>query len=65
VNETHQPPRLKIKLVHSALLCIWFVDEKQIRQTQRMELFIFRYKGGGSVGKRSAPRIATVGKERN
>jgi len=57
VNETHQPPCLKMKLVHSALLCIWFADEKQIRQTQRMELFIVRYKGGGSIGKRCAPRI--------
>jgi len=30
-----------------------------------MELFIVRYQGGGSVGKRGAPQIATVGKERN
>jgi len=64
VNETDQPPCLKRKLVHSALLCIWFADEKQIRQTQRMELFI-TYQGGGSGCKRGAPRIATVGKERN
>jgi len=34
VNETHQLPCLKRKLVHSALLCIWSVDKKQIRQTQ-------------------------------
>jgi len=60
VNETHQLPCLKRKLVHSALLCIWFADEKQIRQTQRMELFIVTYQGGGSVGKRGAPRIATA-----
>jgi len=46
VNETHQLPCLKRKLVHSALLCIWFVDKKQIRQTQCMELFIVTYKGG-------------------
>jgi len=46
VNETHQLPYLKTKLVHSALLCIWCVDEKQIRQTQRMELFIVIYQGG-------------------
>jgi len=34
VNETHQLPCLKRKLVHSALLCIWSIDKKQIRQTQ-------------------------------
>ena len=31
VNETHQLPCLKRKHVHSTLLCIWFVDKKQIR----------------------------------
>jgi len=46
VNETHQLPCLKRKLVHSALLCIWSVDKKQIRQTQCMELFIVTYQGG-------------------
>jgi len=46
VNETHQLPSLKRKLVHDALLCIWSTDEKQIRQTQRMELFIVTYQGG-------------------
>jgi len=46
VNETHQLPCLKRKLVHSALLSIWSVDKKQIRQTQCMELFIFTYQGG-------------------
>ena len=45
VNETHQFPCLKRKLVHSALLCIWSADEKQIRQTQRMKLFIVTYQG--------------------
>jgi len=40
VNETHQLPCLKRKLVHNALLCIWSVDKKQIRQTQCMEIFI-------------------------
>ena len=30
-----------------------------------MELFIITYQGGDSVGKRGAPRIATVGKEQN
>ena len=45
VNETHQLPCLKRKLVHSALLCIWSADEKQTRQTQRMELFIVTYQG--------------------
>jgi len=29
-----------------------------------MELFVVTYQGGGSVGKRGAPRIATVGKEK-
>jgi len=43
VNETHQLPCLKRKLVHNALLCIWSVDEQQIRQTQHMELFIVTY----------------------
>jgi len=46
VNETHQLPCLKRKLVHSALLCLWSADEKRIRQTQRMELFIVTYQGG-------------------
>jgi len=45
VNETHQLPCLKRKLVHSALLCIWSVDQKQIRQTRCMELFIIRDQG--------------------
>jgi len=45
VNETHQLPCLKRKLVHNALLCIWSADEQQIRQTQRMELFIITYQG--------------------
>jgi len=46
VNETHQLPCLKRKLVHSALLCVWSVDKKQIRQTQCTELFIVTYQGG-------------------
>jgi len=46
VNETHQLPCLKRKLVYSALLCICSVDKKQIRQTQCMELFIVTYRGG-------------------
>jgi len=46
VNETHQLPCLKGKLVHSALLSIRSVDKKQIRQTQCMELFITTYQGG-------------------
>jgi len=45
VNETHQLPCLKMKPVHSALLCIWSVDKKQIRQTLCMELFIVAYQG--------------------
>jgi len=64
VNETHQLPCLKGKLVHNALLCIWSVDEQQILQTQRMELFIITYQGRwGSVGKRNASWIATTEKE--
>ena len=46
VNETRPLPCLKRKLVHSALLCIWSVDKKQIRQIQCMELFIVSYQGG-------------------
>ena len=46
VNETHKLACLKRKLVHSALLCIWYVDKKKIRQTQCMELFIVTYQGG-------------------
>jgi len=42
-----------------------FADEKQIRQTQRMQLFIVTDQVVGSVGERVAPRIATVGKEQN
>ena len=43
VKETQQLPFLKRKLV--ALLCILSADEKQIRQTERMELFIITYQG--------------------
>ena len=46
MKETHELPCLKRKLVHSALLCIWSVDKKQIRQTQCMKLFIVTYQGG-------------------
>ena len=46
VNETHQLPCLKRKLVHNALLCIWSVDKKQIRQKQCMELIIVTFQGG-------------------
>jgi len=64
VNETHQLPSLKRKVVHNALLCIWSADEQEIRQTQRMDLFIVTYQGRWhSVGKTGAPRIATTGKE--
>ena len=50
----------------NALLCICSADEQQIRQTQGMKLFIVTYRGrSGSVGKRGAPQIATVGKEQN
>jgi len=45
-NETHQLPCLKRKFVNSALLCILSANEKQIRQTQRMELFMVTYQGG-------------------
>jgi len=64
VNETHQLPCLKRKLVHNALLCIWSADEQPIRQTQRIEFFIDTYQGRcGSVGKRGAPRIGTIRNE--
>ena len=45
MKEAHQLPCLKRKLVHSALLCIWSVDKKQIRQTQYIELFIVTCQG--------------------
>jgi len=45
VNEAHQLPCLTRRLAHSALLCIWSVDKKQIRQTKCMELFIVTYHG--------------------
>ena len=46
MKEIHKLPCLKMKLVHSALSCIWSVDKNQIRQTQRMELFIVTYQCG-------------------
>jgi len=46
VNETNQLPCLKRKLVYSALLCVWSVDKKQVRQSQCMELCIVTYEGG-------------------
>ena len=46
MNQTHQLPCLKRKLVHRALLCIWSVDKKQIPETQCMELFIVTYLSG-------------------
>ena len=46
MKETHQLPCLKRKLVHSDSLWIWYVDKKQIRRTQCMELFIVTYQGG-------------------
>jgi len=46
VNETHQLPCLKRKLVHSDILCILSVNKEQIRQTQCMELFIVTYQVG-------------------
>ena len=46
VKEMHELPCLKRKLVHSVLSCIWSVDKKQFRPTQRMELFIVTYQGG-------------------
>jgi len=62
MNETHQLPCLKSKLVHNSLLCTWSADDKKNSPTQRMELFIVTYQGG-SVGKRGAPRIATTRKQ--
>ena len=46
MNETNQLPCLKRKLVRSALLCVWSVNKKQIRQTQCIKLFIVTYQGG-------------------
>jgi len=63
VNETHQLPSLKGKLVDSALLCIWYVDEKQIRQTQRVKLFIVTYQGGVGLTRKVLHRLQPL--ERN
>jgi len=52
VNETHQLPCLKGKLVDSALLCIWSIDEKQIHQTQRMKLFLVTYQSGVGLARK-------------
>jgi len=52
VNETHQFRCLKWKLVHSALLYIWSVDEKQICQTQRMKLFIVTNQAGVGLARK-------------
>jgi len=52
VNEAHQLPCLKGKLVHSALLCIWSIDEKQIRQTQHMKLFLVTFQGGVGLARK-------------
>ena len=46
MKEIHELPCLKRKRVHSALSCIWSIDNKQIHQTQHMELFIVTYQGG-------------------
>jgi len=40
VNETHNLPCLKRKLVHSILLCIWSIDTKHIRQTHHCFLIL-------------------------
>jgi len=42
-DEIHQLPCLKRKFVHSDLLCIHSVDEKQSLQTQHMQLFVVIY----------------------
>ena len=46
VNETHQLPCLKRKLIHSALLCIWSVDKKQIRQHNAWNYLLLHIKVG-------------------
>jgi len=43
VNEIHQLPCLKRKLVHSPLLCIQFANGKQSLQTKCVELFVVTY----------------------
>jgi len=57
VNETHQFPCVKRKLVHTALLRIWSVDKKQIFQTQCMELFIVTYQGGVLLARNVIDRL--------
>jgi len=44
VNATYQLPCLKMKFVHSSLLCIQSIDEKQSLQIECMELFVVTYK---------------------
>ena len=61
VKEIHELPCLKRKLLHSALSCIWSVDKKQIRQTQRMELFIVTYQGGVPLSRNVIDGLATIG----
>ena len=61
VNQTHQLPCLKRKL--TALLCILSTDEKQIRQTQRMELFIITYQGWVVLARKVLHRLQPL--ERN
>jgi len=46
VNDPHQLTCLKRKLVHNAFVMHLVADEKQICQTQRMELFIITNRGG-------------------
>jgi len=61
VNETHQLPCLKRKLF--ALFCILSADVKQIRQTQRMELFIITYQGWVVLARKVVHRLQPL--ERN
>jgi len=65
VNETHQLPCLKRRLVHSALLCIWSVDRKQIPQTQCMELFIVTYQGGVLLPRNVIDRLQPLESNKN
>ena len=66
MTETHQQlPCLKRKLFHSALLCIWSADEKPIRQTQHLELFIVTYQGRVVLARKVLHGLQTLERDKD
>ena len=54
MKQIHQLLYLKRKLVHSALLCIQSIEEKQSlegNETERMELFVVTYEDVGVLAR--------------